>query len=81
MDVSRDRVIVICNTVGIPPEVYHRDFPEIRAQAPTPAEAAGGLLMMLKRALDSALTHWRQETLLQAVADVEEFLKTLPPLH
>jgi hypothetical protein len=73
MDATTARVVVICNTVGAPPEVYHRDFPEIRSQAHTIDEAIGALLHFLTRAMDSALTNWRRESLEQAVAEVRAF--------
>jgi hypothetical protein len=73
MDETTARVITICNTLGAPPEVYHRDFPEIRCQGETIEQAAVGLSRALERALDSALTIWRQECLQQAVAEVHAF--------
>jgi hypothetical protein len=54
--------------------VYHRDFPEIRAEGETPTIAATHLVNHLTRALDSALTAWRRESLNQAVADVQKFV-------
>lgn len=78
MDVSRDRVIVIANTLGDPAEVYHREFPEIRALGHDPVEAVGVLALELERALDTALTHWRQEVLRQAIAEVEVFHAMMP---
>jgi hypothetical protein len=73
MDATTARVVVIANTVGAPPEVYHRDFPEIRSQAHTIDEATASLLHALARAMDSALTNWRREGLEQAIAEVRTF--------
>lgn len=77
MDATTARVIVIANTVGEPPEIYHRDFPEIRFQDETVRQAAVGLVRSLERALDSALTVWRQDSLQAAVRDVQTFLDDL----
>ena len=60
-------------------QVHHQDFPEIRAQGESPADAAGHLANQLSRALDSALTHWRRESIQAAIADVEAFAKGAPP--
>jgi hypothetical protein len=57
-------------------QAHHRDFPEIRAEGDTAAAAAAQLVNHLTRALDSALTVWRRETIQQAIADVQEFVKT-----
>jgi hypothetical protein len=54
-------------------QVHHRDFPDIRAEGSTPADAAAQLVNQLTRALDSALTKWRRESVEQAIADVQAF--------
>ena len=54
-------------------QVHHRDFPEIRADGSSPVDAAVQLGNQLTRALDSALTKWRRETIEQAIADVKAF--------
>ena len=54
--------------------VHHRDFPEIRAEGPSPKEAASHLVNKLACALDSALTDWRRETIDHAIADVKAFV-------
>jgi predicted RNase H-like HicB family nuclease len=48
---------------------YHRDFPEIRAQGSTEEEAVRLLGHQLTRALDSALTDWRRQSLQAALDD------------
>jgi hypothetical protein len=53
--------------------VYHRDFPEIRAEGESPQEAASHLIHKLECTLDSALTDWRRGALEQAIADVKAF--------
>jgi hypothetical protein len=66
-------VIVATGATAHSTSVHHRDFPEIRAEGETPALAATNLANQLTRALDSALTQWRRETLGQAIADVQAF--------
>ncbi len=56
-------------------QVHHRDFPEIRAEGESPAAAATSLVNHLTRALDSALTAWRRDTIQGAIADVQAFLQ------
>jgi hypothetical protein len=69
----QSRVIVATGATAHSTSVHHRDFPEIRAEGETPAQAATNLANQLTRALDSALTQWRRETLGQAIADVQAF--------
>lgn len=56
-------------------EVHHREFPEIRADGENARDAAAHLALQLTRALDSALTPWRRDSLLTAIADVEAFVQ------
>jgi hypothetical protein len=67
------RVIVTCGATAHACVVHHRDFPEVRSDGEDPKTAAGHLANALTRALDSALTDWRRESLNQAIADVREF--------
>jgi hypothetical protein len=67
------RVIVATGATANTMSVHHRDFPEIRAEGETPKIAAAHLANQLTRALDSALTTWRRETIVQAIAEVQEF--------
>jgi hypothetical protein len=69
----QSRVIVATGATAHSTSVHHRDFPEIRAEGESPAQAATNLANQLTRALDSALTQWRRETLGQAIADVQAF--------
>ena len=55
--------------------VHHRDFPEIRAEGESAEVAASHLANQLARAMDSALTQWRRETIGKAIADVQAFTK------
>jgi hypothetical protein len=68
------RVIVTTGATPNATRVHHRDFPEIRAEGETPAVAGSHLVNQLTRALDSALTQWRRETIEQAIADVRAFV-------
>jgi hypothetical protein len=79
MDTESSRVIVTKGATANTVQVYHRDFPEIRAEGESPTVAARHLENHLVRALDSALTNWRRETIQQAIADVRAFAGPLPP--
>lgn len=68
------RVIVTIGVTAAGSQVYHRDYPEIRAEGKTPKDAAAHLVNQLTRALDSALTSWRRETIELAIADVRAFV-------
>ncbi len=67
-------VIVLEGVTGHDTKVYHRDFPEIRAEGNNAGHAASQLTNHLARALDSALTEYRREALNNAIADVEAFV-------
>ncbi len=73
MATEQDRVIVTTGSTAQATQLHHRDFPESRADGPTPAEAAANLANHLTRALDSALTKWRRDAIEQAIAEVQEF--------
>jgi hypothetical protein len=73
MEAELSRVIVTCGATADSTQVNHRDFPEIRAEGESPKAAATNLSNQLVRALDSALTSWRRETIEQAIADVKAF--------
>ena len=51
--------------------IYHRDFPEIRSEGGTLAEAKHNLALQLTRALDSALTDWRRDLIQKTIAEIE----------
>jgi hypothetical protein len=74
MDTALSRVIVTISETSSAALVHHRDFPEIRAEGPSPKEAAANLVNKLACALDSALTDWRRETIDHAIADVKAFV-------
>ena len=78
MTIDQSRVIVSTGATASSASVYHRDFPEVRADGETPAVAATYLANQLTRALDSALTNWRRETLGQAIADIQAFVAKKP---
>lgn len=54
-------------------EAYHRDFPEVRGEGESPADAAARLADLLARSLDSAPSDWRRERIEQAIEDVRAF--------
>jgi hypothetical protein len=74
METDLSRVIVATGATAHTTSVHHRDFPEIRAEGENPVIAASHLANHLTRALDSALTQWRRETIGQAIADVRAFV-------
>ena len=75
MDIDLSRVIVTGGATAHTTQVHHRDFSEIRADGGSAKEAASHLANKLALALDTALTDWRRETLGQAIADVQAFVK------
>jgi hypothetical protein len=75
MDIDRSRVIVSVGATAHTTQVHHRDFSEIRADGGSAREAASYLANKLALAMDTALTDWRRQTLSQAIADVEAFVK------
>lgn len=71
---DQDRVILTAGATAGTDRAHHRDFPEIRADGGDPVEAATHLVNQLERALDSALTDWRRESINAAIADVRAYL-------
>jgi hypothetical protein len=74
METELSQVIVATGATPHTICVHHRDFPEIRAEGEDPKSAAGHLANQLTRALDSALTRWRRETIGKAIAEVQAFV-------
>jgi hypothetical protein len=74
MQTDSGRLIIAPNGTSSALSIHHRDFPEIRAVAGSPREAATHLAQKLARALDSALTDWRRESINHALADVKAFV-------
>jgi len=74
---DESRVIISTGSTGhaMQVQVHHRDFPEIRAEGETKAVAASQLVNHLTRALDSALTTWRRDTIQTAITDVQAFMQ------
>lgn len=75
MENGQNRVIVTSGATSHTNRVHHRDFPEIQADGESVKDAASYLANKLSLAMDTALTHWRRQTLGQAIADVEAFVK------
>lgn len=74
MDSDKSKVVVVIGGAAAGgDQVHHRDFSEIRAEGASPTDAAHQLVNQLTRALDSALTKWRRESIEQAIADVRAF--------
>lgn len=74
MAIDQTSVIVTIGATAHSASVHHRDFPEIRAEGETPALAATHLANQLTRALDSALTPWRRDTIVHAISEIEAFV-------
>lgn len=55
---------------------YHRDFPEIRTLGCSADEAVRLLSHQLERALDSALTDWRRDSITKALTEAKQFGKS-----
>ena len=70
---EQDKVVVATGATANATQVHHHDFPEIRADGTSPAEAANHLVNQLLRARDSALTPWRLEQIDRAIAEVKAF--------
>ena len=75
MEIDVSRVIVSGGPTANTTQVHHRDFSEICADGGSAKEAAAHLANKLALALDTALTDWRRQTIGQAIADVEAFVK------
>jgi len=73
MSTDPSQVIFLTGATASTTLAYHHDFPEIRADGESPRDAAFQLSNQLLRALDSALTDWRRQSLEQAIADVRAF--------
>ena len=63
MTTDLSKVVVTTGATADAVQVHHRDFPEIRAEGETPKVAAEQLVNHLTRALDTALTNWRRDTI------------------
>lgn len=75
MATESSAIIVSTGSTANASSVHHRDFPEIRAEGENPKVAAANLVNQLTRALDSALTTWRRDTIQKAITEVESFAK------
>jgi hypothetical protein len=53
--------------------VRHRDFPEVRGEGESAADAAARLADILTRTLDSAPSDWRRENIQRALEDIRAF--------
>jgi hypothetical protein len=58
-------------------QVHHRDFPELRAECGTVAEAVTHLAGQLSRDREGARSGWHRESIDRAIADVAKFLASL----
>jgi hypothetical protein len=62
----------VCRSVRTPC-VHHRDFPEIRGEGASPAEAAAHLADQLSRIIEHAPSDWRRQWIERAIEDARAF--------
>ena len=67
-----DKLVVNQGLTAGSVQIYHRDFPEIRSEGGTLAEAKNNLANQLTRALDSALTDWRRDLIQKTIAEIDQ---------
>ena len=72
MSESPDKLVVNPGLTSQSVQIYHREFPEIRSEGSTVAEAKKNLALQLTRALDSALTDWRRELIQNTIDEIEQ---------
>lgn len=79
MSADQSRIVVTpgvcrdCHSVHTT-RLYHRDYPEVWAEAESPAQAAAELADRLNIVLQSAPERWRSEPVRTAIADVRAFI-------
>ena len=72
MSEPSDKLVVSQGLTAQSVQIYHRDFPEIRSEGSTLAEAKVNLANQLTRALDSALTDWRRDLIQKTIAEIKQ---------
>lgn len=72
MSESPDKLVVSQGLTSQSVQIYHREFPEIRAEGGSQAEAKKNLALQLTRALDSALTDWRRDLIQKTIDEIEK---------
>ena len=72
MSEAADKLVVSQGLTAQSVQIYHRDFPEIRSEGGSLAEAKKNLALQLTRALDSALTDWRRDLIQKTIAEIEQ---------
>lgn len=68
-------VVITDDPAAVGSMAHHHNFPEIRAEGRSPADAAARLITKLERTLESALSAWRRDEIEQAIADVGAYVK------
>ena len=71
MSAATDKLVVNPGITAQSVQIYHREFPEIRSEGGSLAEAKKNLALHLTRALDSALTDWRRDLIQKTIAEIE----------
>lgn len=72
MSESTEKVVVNQGLTSQSVMIYHRDFPEIRAEGGSLEEAKKNLALHLTRTLDSALTDWRRDLIQKTIAEIKQ---------
>ncbi len=72
MSETLDKLVVNQGLTSQSVSIYHRDFPEIRSEGGSLAEAKKNLALQLTRTLDSALTDWRRELIQKTITEIEQ---------
>ena len=72
MSEATDKIVVNPGMTAQSVQIFHRDFPEIRADGGSLAEAKANLANQLTRALDSALTDWRRDLIQKTIDEIQQ---------
>ena len=72
MSESSEKLVVTQGLTASSVQIHHREFPEIRSEGNSLAEAKVNLANQLTRALDSALTDWRRDLIQKTIAEIQQ---------
>src|SRR4051812_13079849 len=72
------KVVTNTGSVADATEAHHRDFPDIRAEGETPAQAGTNLIMRLTKALETAESDPQRGPIDRAIADVRAWTEQAP---
>ena len=72
MSEATDKLVVNPGLTADSVQIHHREFPEIRSEGGSLAEAKANLANQLTRALDSALTDWRRDLIQKTIDEIKQ---------